>query len=187
MTNPKIIAFSGSTRTSSLNQQLVDVAKGRLENLGVTVTSVSLADYPMPIYDGDLEDASGIPETAQQFYELLKDHDGMLIGCPEYNSSITPLLKNAIDWASRPRPNDPPLVAFQGKICGLVAAAPGPIGGIRGLRHVASILTSIGTIVVPPTVALGNAMTAMKDGAISDQRSSGLLDNLVAQMKRFLG
>ena len=104
----QILAFSGSLRKDSYNQQLVEHAAEQARKRGAEVTVISLADYPMPIYNQDDEDASGIPAKALEFRELLKSHQGFIIGCPEYNSSITAALKNAIDWASRPKEGEKP-------------------------------------------------------------------------------
>lgn len=156
----KILAFSGSARRDSLNKKLLAVAAQGAREAGATVNVVDFRDYPMPIYDGDLEAASGLPERAQAFKTLMIEHHGMLIACPEYNSSITALLKNALDWASRPAPNEKPLVAFAGKVAGLVAASPGAMGGYRGLQQVRYILGNIRTIVLPDMFALNSAHEA---------------------------
>src|SRR5687767_4569149 len=97
------------------------------------MTHVDLRDFPMPLYDGDLEAKDGIPEKGKALKRLLMDHPGFLIASPEYDSSITGVLKNAIDWASRPEPDQPELVAFRGKVAGRVSASTGSLGGLRGL------------------------------------------------------
>jgi NAD(P)H-dependent FMN reductase len=153
-----------------------------VRDLGIEVTTVNLKDFPMPLYDGDLEESEGLPEQANRFYDLMKQHDGFLISCPEYNSSITPLLKNTIDWASRPRIGDAPLAAFSGKIAALVATSPGALGGLRGLVHVTSILQNIGTMVVPGQVAVGKSPEALgEDGTIKDEFSRKMLDKLCSR------
>lgn len=178
MTNSaKILAFAGSTREGSFNKMLVKIAVEGAKTAGADVTYVDLRDLPMPLYDQDLEAKEGLPENVLKFKDLMKSHQGFLIACPEYNSSITPLLKNAIDWASRPEPGEPPLAltCFQGKVAGIMAASPGGLGGLRGLAHVRSILESIGVIVIPDQKAVSSAYSAfdeagnLKDG---DQRSA---------------
>ncbi|MEM6820510.1 MAG: NAD(P)H-dependent oxidoreductase [Verrucomicrobiota bacterium] len=168
---PKILVFAGSARQESCNKKLVRCGLCLLEEAGAETTFVDLADFPMPLYDQDVEGETGIPESVKKFKAQLKDHHGFLIGCPEYNSSITPLLKNTIDWCSRAESDEePPMVCFSGKIAGLVAASPGGLGGLRGLRHVREILGNIGTHVIPDQVALSSAYQAFDDqGALTDE------------------
>ena len=112
---PKILAFAGSARRDSLNKKLIRVAAKSAERAGADVTLIDLRDFPMPLYDGDLEDAEGIPENGLKFRALLKSHPSIWISTPEYNSSIPPLLKNSLDWASRPVDGEENLVALDGK------------------------------------------------------------------------
>lgn len=167
----KILAFAGSARSDSFNKRLVRVAVAGVEAAGVECTLIDLRDYPMPIYDGDLEAESGLPEHATRLRELLKTHHGLLIASPEYNSSISALLKNTIDWCSRSSEATPDLSGFSGKIAALLAASPGPLGGMRGLNTVRSILTNIGVTVLAEQVLLRGAMQAFgEDGELSDER-----------------
>src|SRR5689334_2337245 len=106
MNKPKILAFAGSTRSGSFNKKLVNVAAEAARAAGATVTVIDLRDLALPLFDQDLEDAKGLPEGAKRFKTLLREHDGMLISSPEYNSSVTGVLKNAIDWASRAKSKD---------------------------------------------------------------------------------
>lgn len=155
---PKILAFAGSAREGSLNKKLVKIALQGAKKAGAEVTYVDLRDLPMPLYDQDLQDREGFPDTVLTFKQLLKSHHGFLVACPEYNSSITPLLKNAIDWASRSEEGESPLAlsCFRGKVAAIMATSPGGLGGLRGLVHVRSILENIGTIVIPEQIALPN-------------------------------
>jgi NAD(P)H-dependent FMN reductase len=162
--SPTVLAFAGSARKASFNKKLVRIAAQAAEEAGASVTLIDLADIPMPLYDGDLESDRGIPAPAKQFKQLMIEHDGFLIASPEYNSSLSPLLKNAIDWASRPEPNEPPLAAYRGKFAGLMAASPGRLGGLRGLSDLRSILQNIGVHVLPDFVATPNAGDAFTDG-----------------------
>lgn len=174
-----ILGFSGSSRRGSINKQLLHYLVKRIRVLGGEATVVDLADFDVPLYNGDLEEADGIPPDARRFYRLLKEHRGFLIACPEYNRSITPLLKNTIDWASRPRPGDRPLEAFDGKVAGLCAASPGVLGGLRGLFHVTEILQNIGTSVLPKQVAVGRFEDAFDDsGQLADERIRGMADGM---------
>ena len=178
----KIIAFSGSTRTGSFNQKLLDVAAKKVTENGGEVTAINLRDFDMPLYNGDYEEEYGIPDTVMKLKELMKEHQGMLLACPEYNSSITPLLKNTIDWLSRPVEGETPLAAFTGKVAGLVAASPGALGGLRGLVHVRSILSNIGVLVLPTQVAVSSAHDAITDDGISNERSASMLDQLCKEL-----
>jgi chromate reductase, NAD(P)H dehydrogenase (quinone) len=168
---PKILAFAGSTRIESFNKKLVKIAAGGAEAAGAEVTYIDLLDYSMPLYDGDLEAREGLPESVLKFKALLKNHQGFLIACPEYNGSITPLLKNTIDWASRPEPGEAPLSCFKDKIAALLAASPGGLGGMRGLVHVRAILEGIGTMVIPDQKAISGADGAFDDrGQLKDEK-----------------
>ncbi|APZ91742.1 NADPH-dependent FMN reductase [Fuerstiella marisgermanici] len=179
----KILAFSGSSRRDSFNKKLVTFAADQARKLGGDVTLIDLRDFAMPLYDGDLEAEQGPPEGATQLFKLMKEHQGLLLACPEYNSSITPLLKNAIDWVSRPREGEQRLAAFTGKVAGLLSASPGQLGGLRGLVHVRSILSSIGTFVVPGQVAVSAAHEAFdENGSIRDSAVAERIEAVVAQL-----
>jgi chromate reductase, NAD(P)H dehydrogenase (quinone) len=163
MSAPRILVLAGSTRTGSLNKKVARIAARFAKEAGAEVTLVDLRELPLPLYDGDLEAAEGIPANAMQLRRLMMAHDAFLLSCPEYNSSITSVLKNAIDWVSRPVPGEPPLVAFKGKVVGLMSASPGALGGLRGLVTVRSILGNIGCIVLPDQVAVSKANEAFDD------------------------
>ena len=146
---PKILAFAGSSRIGSFNKKLVKFAAEEAKKTGAEVRYIDLLDYPMPLFNEDLETVEGLPQKALEFKHLLREHQGFLISCPEYNGSITPLLKNTIDWASRPELNEKPSFCFKGKVAALLATSPGGLGGIRGLVHVRAILEGIGVFVIP--------------------------------------
>src|SRR5215468_10289395 len=168
---PRILAFAGSTRRDSFNKRLVPVAAKGARDAGAEVTLIDLKDLSLPLFDQDLEAEQGIPENGKRLKQLFINHDGLLIACPEYNSSITAVLKNAIDWVSRPAPDEPPLVAFRGKVATLMSASPGALGGLRGLVHVRSILGNIGVIVLPDQVAVPKAREAfLPDGSLADAK-----------------
>ncbi|MFG0242914.1 MAG: NADPH-dependent FMN reductase [Phycisphaerales bacterium JB054] len=169
MPSPRLIVFAGSTRRESWNRKLAAAAASMARDAGAEVTLLELAEYPMPIMDEDLEAAEGLPANALKLKDLFKAHDGFLVSCPEYNGSITPLLKNTIDWLSRPREGEAKLACFDGKVAGLFGASPGGLGGLRGLVHVRAILGGIGTHVVPAQFALGGAHEAFNpDGSMAD-------------------
>lgn len=165
----RILCFAGSTRRESLNKRLALHAVQRLQELGASGTWADLADDPMPLYNGDLEAEQGIPAHAVRLRQLLLDHEALLLVCPEYNGSITPLLKNTLDWISRPSENVAMTAAYAGKVAALLSASPGGLGGIRGLSHVRQILGGIGVHVVPGDLAVGGAHQAFDDqGRLSD-------------------
>lgn len=130
-----------------------------------------LLDYPLPVFNQDLEAAQGLPDSAVRLKAELKNHQGFLIACPEYNSSITAALKNAIDWASRPVPDEAPLACFKGKVAAIMSASPGALGGLRGLVHVRAILGNIHVLVLPDQKAIPNAHEAFDDdGLLKDPK-----------------
>ncbi|MCA9040056.1 MAG: NAD(P)H-dependent oxidoreductase [Planctomycetaceae bacterium] len=186
MTTPKILAFSGSARKDSYNTRLVQVAVQGARDAGGEVTLLDLNDYPLPIFNEDLE-ADGTPENATKLKQLFITHDGLLISSPEYNSSITPLLKNVIDWVSRRAPGEEPLAAYQNKYAVLMAASPGALGGLRGLVHVRDILGNIGVTVLPQQIAISQAMHAFKEtGELQDEEKHQRVRDLGARLARLL-
>ena len=185
MKQVRLLAFSGSTREASFNQKLVTIAAQGASEAGAEVTVISLRDFPMPLYDGDLEARSGIPEQGKRFKQLLKDHDGFIISSPEYNSSLSAVLKNAIDWASRTEGKEPGLVAFAGKTAAIVAASPGALGGLRGLVHLRAILSNINVLVIPDQLALKEASAAFApDGSIVDAKMQARAKEIGAKLAK---
>ncbi len=186
MPTPKLLAFAGSFRRDSFNKRLVKIAADGARAAGAEVTFIDLADYPMPIYDGDLEARDGLPEHARRFREALKAHNGLLIASPEYNSSVSAALKNAIDWASRPDskiPGEPGLVAFANKTAAIMSASPGALGGLRGLVHLRSILGNIQVLVLPDQAAINTAHEAFNpDGSLKDAKKTEQVHKLGAKL-----
>ena len=171
MSIPKILAFAGSSRRDSFNKKLVKIAAEGARLAGAEVTYLDFKDLPMPLFDEDLEAESGIPENVKTFKALMKAHQGLLIACPEYNSSITPLLKNAIDWASRPEQGEPGLACFRDKVAVIMSASPGAFGGLRGLVHVRAILGNIGVLVLPNQKGIAKAHEAFdENGQLKDEQ-----------------
>jgi len=184
---PKILAFAGSTRTDSYNKRLIRIAADGARKAGADVTLVDLRDYAMPLFDEDLERASGQPETAKALKALFVASDGLLISAPEYNSSITAVLKNTIDWVSRPVPGEPALVAFNGKAATLMSASPGQLGGLRGLVHLRAILGNIGVLVLPDQLAVARAFEAFaEDGALKDAKLQAGIQGLGQKLATLL-
>ena len=181
---PKLLMFAGSARTASTNKQLAALAASTAQTADVDVTLIDLKDFEMPIYDGDLEGDAGLPENAKRLKELFVAHDGLFIASPEYNSSFSPLLKNALDWVSRPHTeNEPSLWAYSGKVAALGSISPGALGGLRGLVPLRMMLGNIGVTVVPNQVAISNGFSAFDDaGALKDERQSQMLKATIDQL-----
>jgi chromate reductase, NAD(P)H dehydrogenase (quinone) len=181
MTAPRILAFAGALRTQSWNKKLIRIGANVARDAGAEVDLIDLRDYPMPFYDGDIEASDGLPPKARELKALMLAHDALLLSCPEYNSSISGVLKNTIDWVSRPRPNEPS--AFKGKIAGLLAASPGNLGGVRGLLTVRQVLTTLGVLVVPTQFALSQAANAFADdGTLRDERHRDAVTAVVTEL-----
>jgi NAD(P)H-dependent FMN reductase len=189
---PRILAFAGSNRKESFNRKLLQLATEAAKAAGAQVTVIELRDYPLPIMDQDLEKESGVPENAMKLKKVFIEHQGFLIASPEYNSSVTPLLKNTIDWVSRPVPGEPALAAYQGKVATLLSASPSTLGGLRGLVHLRSILGNMGVIVLPEQVAISTAQEAFNpDGTLKDPKQqpklAGAMKKLADAVKKFHG
>lgn len=183
--SPKILAFAGSTRQGSFNKKLVKVVAAGARDAGAEVTEIDLRDFPMPLYDGDLEANEGLPEHAKRLKVLFKEHHGLLISAPEYNGGMSAVLKNAIDWVSRREGDEAALAAYKDKVAGLVAASPGRLGGLRGLVHTRQILTNIGVLVIPQQHALSGAGDAFDDdGVLKDSTAEATVTGIGARVAR---
>lgn len=187
---PKILAFAGSVRRDSFNRKLLRLAVAGAEEAGAEVTVVDLKDFPLPLFDQDDEAENGLPENARALKKLFVEHHALLIAAPEYNSSVTPLMKNTIDWVSRPVKGEPALVGFQGKVATLMSASPGALGGLRGLIQLRFILGNIGVIVLPEQIAIPTAHDAFDaNGALKNERQAtnvkNLATGLVFMVRRF--
>lgn len=184
---PKILALAGSTRSGSYNKKLVKIALQGAKAAGVDGTFLDLRELPLPLYDGDLEEQEGLPANARKLKELFLSHQGLLIASPEYNSSISGVLKNAIDWASRPVDGEPPLACFKGKVCSIMSTSTGALGGLRGLVTVRSILGNIGVIVLPDQVAIPKASDAFNEqDQLKDAKHQASIEALGASVARML-
>lgn len=180
---PRILAFAGSARAGSFNRKLIRIAVGGARAAGAEVTLLELKDYPLPLYDGDLEAAEGLPPNARKLKEMFLAHEGLLIAAPEYNSSITPLLKNTIDWVSRSAPGEASLACYDGKVAALMSASPGGLGGLRGLMVVRLCLSNIKVLVLPDQVAVATAHEAFaEDGRLKDEKREAAVARLGATL-----
>jgi NAD(P)H-dependent FMN reductase len=183
----KVLAFSGSARKDSYNQRLVRIAASGAEQAGAEVTLINLGDFPMPIFNQDFEAEYGMPKPAREFKELLIAHDGFLLASPEYNSSFSPLLKNAIDWASRREGDEAPLLAYRGKMAAIMSASAGALGGLRGLVFLRMLLGNIGVTVLANQQAVAQADKAFgPDGNLIDEKMQVVIVNLGRQLAGML-
>ncbi|WP_099867119.1 NADPH-dependent FMN reductase [Pararhizobium haloflavum] len=174
---PKVLVFPGSVRSGSFNASLADAAARELAVLGADVTRLSLGDYPLPIMDEDLQAREGIPENAMKLGRQIAHHDAVFVACPEYNSSIPPLLKNAIDWVSRiSKDGDRALKPWKGTLVALGSASNGRFAGARGLYHVRSVMMNVGAEVVTAQCSIGAAAKAFDaSGTLIDERAAAAL------------
>ena len=178
MATPKILVLPGSTRSGSHNVKLAALAVKELATIDIDVTRISLADYPLPIYEGELENGSGPPANAVKLKEMIMAHHGVFITSPEYSASVTPLLKNAIDWVSRVRARgEPAYAAFKRRAFAIASASPGRTGGLRSLMALRQILElGCGALVIPEQVAIAQADQAFDDrDTLADADTADLL------------
>jgi NAD(P)H-dependent FMN reductase len=162
---PKILVFAGSIRTGSFNARLAALAAKELALAGAEVTRISLEDYPLPLYDGDLEAKSGVPANARKLKQTMAAHQGVFIASPEYNASVTPLLKNTIDWISRVRERgEPPLAVFKNRAFALGGASDSAYGAVRSLLALRQVLElGCGALVIPEQLTVFRASEAFDD------------------------
>ena len=178
----RLLFFAGSTREGSFNKKLAALAHHIAEANGIEAVLIDLKDYPMPIYNGDLEAADGPPERARAFKALLGEYQGVFIATPEYNSSVPPLLKNTLDWVTRVRAKgESGLEVFRTRVFAISGASPGYYGGMRSLMHLRQILgIGMGATVIPQQIALPRAMDAFEaDGSLKDQAQQKLCKSVV--------
>jgi NAD(P)H-dependent FMN reductase len=183
---PKILVVPGSIRTGSHNVRLAALAAKELTLLDVEVTRISLADYPLPIYDADIDARAGQPANALKLKQMIMAHQGVFIASPEYSASVTPLLKNAIDWVSRVRERgDPTYAAFKGRVFAISSASPGRAGGLRSLMALRQILElGCGALVIPEQVTIQRADTAFDE--MDNITDTAIANQLRAQLERLV-
>lgn len=186
----KILVFAGSIRSGSMNARLAALATKEFALAGADVTRISLLDFPMPLYDGDLESRSGPPESAISLKKMMMLHQGVFIASPEYNASITPLLKNALDWVSRVRDGrEPPLAAYKDRAFALGGASNGRYGAMRSILALRQVLElGCGALVIPDQIAIARAGDAFDDmDNLKDEGSAQRLKGVVRSLIRFAG
>ncbi|MCC7479738.1 NAD(P)H-dependent oxidoreductase [bacterium] len=182
----KLLAFCGSLRSASLNRKVLNLAVQTAHSRGAEVTQIDLREYPMPPYDGDIEEQQGLPDGVRALVELIHASDGLLIASPEYNNSVSGVTKNVIDWVSRARP-----VPFKDKSALLMSASDGLVGGSRGLWALRVPLELLGTHVYPGMFSLASASKAFDENdalleASQQQRLEKLVGDFTARLQRFL-
>jgi NAD(P)H-dependent FMN reductase len=165
----RLLFFAGSTREGSFNRKLAALAHHIASANGLEAVLVDLKDYPMPIYNGDIEKKEGPPERARAFKALLAEYQGVFIASPEYNSSVTPLLKNTLDWVSRVKDDQPDM--FRSRVFAISGASPGNYGAMRSLLQLRQILEiGLGATVIPQQIAVPRATDAFEgDGSLKDE------------------
>ncbi len=181
----KLLFVAGSAREGSLNKKLARLGADIASANGLQATFADLGDYPMPLYDGDLEAKSGVPENALKLHALMSIHEGVFIAAPEYNASITPLLKNTLDWISRIKV-DGGVSVFKSRLFALGAASPGGFGGMRGLMAARQVLElGLGALVLPDQIAIAKASDAFEDnGHLKDKSQQAMLKSVIEKLAR---
>ena len=187
-----LLFFAGSTREGSYNKKIARLAQHIATSNGIEGVFVDLKDYPMPLYNGDLEAEQGPPQKAAEFKALLSEYQGVFIASPEYNSSVTPLLKNTIDWVTRVRAKgETGLEVYKTRVFAISGASPGYYGAMRSLLTLRQILViGTGAMVIPQQLALPRAGDAFEeDGSLKDKAQQTLVKDVVEKLavaaKRF--
>ncbi|MBS0245966.1 MAG: NAD(P)H-dependent oxidoreductase [Proteobacteria bacterium] len=185
MPAPKILILAGSTRTGSNNVKVAALAAKELTLLDIDVTRISLQDYPLPLFDPDLEARSGPPANAVKLKQMMAAHQGVFIASPEYSASVTPILKNTIDWVSRVRERGDPLyAAFRNRVFGIASVSPDSSGGLHGLLALRQILElGCGALVIPEQLAIVGADEVFDErGNIADTHIANQFYALLARL-----
>ena len=183
----RLLFLAGSSREASFNKKLARLAATIAEANGIPATFADLGDYPMPLYDDDLEARDGVPENALKLERLMRVHQGIFIAAPEYNAGMTPLLKNTIDWISRVREEgSPPLEVYKTRIFAIASASPGGFGGIRGLIQLRQTLSlGVGALVLADQLSVPRAGSAFNDdGHLNDKTQQDLLKDMLLKLVR---
>jgi chromate reductase, NAD(P)H dehydrogenase (quinone) len=182
---PKILVLAGSIRTGSLNARLAARAVKELLQAGAEVTWISLVDYPLPLYDGDLDAKTGPPDNALKLKRLMMSHQGAFIVTPEHNASLPPLLKNALDWVSRVRErNEEPLAAYHNRAFALGSATDRGTGGVYALLALRQVLEiGCGAMVIPEQIGIPHARDAFDEmDNLKDERARTSLSQVMHRL-----
>lgn len=181
---PRILVFAGSIRAGAFSGKLAACAAHELAQHGAEVTRIDLGDYLLPLMNEDLERDEGLPQNALRLARQIAGHHGFLIATPEYNHSIPPLLKNAIDWVSRvKRDGERPLRPFENKVAALCSSSVGQFAGVRAINHLRAVLVACGVEVSSVQCSVGHGGEAFEeDGALKDERSRKTLTNVAQSL-----
>ena len=182
---PKILVFAGSVRSRSYNARLAALAAKELALTGADVNRISLEDYPLPIYNADDEADAGVPAHARNLKQMMMEHRGVFIASPEYNASVTPLLKNTIDWISRVRERgEPPLAVFKDRAFALGGASDSPYGALRSLMALRQVLElGCGALVLPEQITVFRASEAFDEmDNLKEERAAASLKRVVQRL-----
>lgn len=183
----QVLVFAGSLRSGSYNKLLAKEAAELARAKGADVRYIDLRDFPMPFYDADLETAQGLPENAKKLRDLMMKSDAIIIASPQYNESVSSVLKNAIDWASRGEDGQASKAAFKGKKFALMSASPRKKGGAKGLAHLRVILGDCGADVIEPETSLRFADQAFdSQGHLTDSETLTLLQQQIQILLQML-
>ncbi len=183
----KLLFLAGSAREGSLNKRLARLGCDIAQANGLQATFVDLGDYPLPIYDGDIETKDGPPENARKLKALLEIHQGIFIASPEYNASIAPLLKNTLDWISRVRADgEVPAQVYKTRVFAIGSASPGNFGGVRGAPHLRQVLElGLGALMIPEQMLVPRANEAFDDqGHLKDKAAMEMYKALIQKLAR---
>lgn len=179
---PRLAVFAGSLRRQSFNRRLALAAADMVDGAGAEAVRVDLADYQIPLYDADIEADSGLPAGVVAIKKVFADCDGFIAASPEYNGSLSPLIKNTIDWMSRKGDDPAPMIPFRDKVAGLLSASPGKLGGLRGLIELRRVLGGLGVLVSPVQHAIGGAGEAFgDDGGLVDEATRRSVERVVVK------
>lgn len=179
----KVLVFAGSARGASINKKLAAVGAEAIKKAGGEATLIDLNDYPAAIYNGDDEDANGLPEPMRALKKLIANHDAMMIASPEYNGFFTPLLVNALSWVSRPEGDESLCAAFKGKKAALMAASPGGLGGVRAIPRLRDYLSELGVMTVSGFATVPKAYESFDDkGTINAETTQAMIEDLAVRL-----
>jgi NAD(P)H-dependent FMN reductase len=184
---PSVLAFAGSSRAGSYNKKLIRIAVEGAREAGAEVTLIDLKDFPLPLFDWDLEAEHGLPENGRKLKDLFIAHDGLMIASPEYNRSLTGLLKNTIDWMSRPVTGQSSYEVFLNKAAVIMSASPGSFGGTRSLIDLRKVLSAVQVLVLSNEVSITMAGKAFaEDGRLLDEKRNTAVRTLGLVLTQFL-
>lgn len=184
---PRLLFIAGSAREKSWNKKLARLGHQIADANGIASAFADLGDYPMPIYNGDIETESGSPDNAHKLKALMKVHSGIFIASPEYNASFSALLKNALDWVSHTRDDgEDPLEVFKTRVFAVGSASPGGMGGLRGLSQLRLVLEiGLSALVLPDQFAVPRAVDAFdENGHLKNKDSQETYKKLIQKLAR---